>query len=251
MCFINKTKNRKLDSSSIVERDSKVYKIQSHPEYLKEFAHLSHEEKKEVIKIILDTRKFEIELYWKRSTYYWTLIGAIFVGYFTTYAHFDDEPRKLEILYFLNCLGLLFSVGWYFVNRGSKFWQMNWEKHAEALETDIIGPLFKMTISDKEYSSNKKLINLFAPFPFSVSKINQILNLVVIVFWLTVLVSNSIENLEISSDVFKHVYIYILIFTVIGFWALLFKGRSNKKDRDGEIKRTAINFDKRGITDHD
>ncbi|MCC9001729.1 MAG: hypothetical protein LM549_03765, partial [Candidatus Competibacter sp.] len=30
----------------------------------------------------LDIRKFEIELYWKRAAYFWTLIAAAFAGYF-------------------------------------------------------------------------------------------------------------------------------------------------------------------------
>jgi hypothetical protein len=29
----------------------------------------------------LDIRKFEIELYWKRATYFWTFIGATFAAY--------------------------------------------------------------------------------------------------------------------------------------------------------------------------
>jgi hypothetical protein len=30
----------------------------------------------------LDIRKFEIELYWKRASYFWTLIAAAFAAYF-------------------------------------------------------------------------------------------------------------------------------------------------------------------------
>lgn len=29
----------------------------------------------------LDIRKFEIELYWKRATYFWTFIGATMAGF--------------------------------------------------------------------------------------------------------------------------------------------------------------------------
>ena len=32
-------------------------------------------------KIALDTRKFEIELYWKRTGYFVLFIGAVFVAY--------------------------------------------------------------------------------------------------------------------------------------------------------------------------
>ena len=38
----------------------------------------------EALKIALDTRKFEIELYWKRASYFWLFIGAVFVAYFST-----------------------------------------------------------------------------------------------------------------------------------------------------------------------
>ena len=36
--------------------------------------------KQEVFKQILDIRKFEIELYWKRTSFFWTIIGAIAVS---------------------------------------------------------------------------------------------------------------------------------------------------------------------------
>ena len=42
----------------------------------------------------LDIRKFEIELYWKRATYYWAFIAAAFAGYALTYkTAADHEPR--------------------------------------------------------------------------------------------------------------------------------------------------------------
>jgi len=33
------------------------------------------------LNLALDIRKFEIELYWKRATYFWTFIGAALAGY--------------------------------------------------------------------------------------------------------------------------------------------------------------------------
>ncbi|MBV5304022.1 MAG: hypothetical protein JZU70_07475 [Chlorobium sp.] len=37
---------------------------------------------KKALKHALDIRKFEIELYWKRATYFWALIVVAFTGYF-------------------------------------------------------------------------------------------------------------------------------------------------------------------------
>lgn len=230
----------------ILDKDAK--KILSHLEYLELFKDV---DKKEVVKQILDTRKFEIELYWKRSTYYWTLIGAIFIGFFATYANLEKgQSNRLNVVCILNCLGILFSIGWYFVNRGSKYWQLNWEKHIDVVETAIIGPLYKTTISLEHYSSLKKFLNLTAPYPFSVSKINQILNLVVIAFWVFLLLHISSENLHFDFTVTGFVSFYSILYylTVFAVCCLFAFGRTGKDSPISKQKgKTHINFYKRGI----
>jgi tRNA A-37 threonylcarbamoyl transferase component Bud32 len=39
------------------------------------------EVRKEALKQALDIRKFEIDLYWKRATYFWAFIAVSFAGY--------------------------------------------------------------------------------------------------------------------------------------------------------------------------
>jgi hypothetical protein len=123
----------------------------------------------------LDNRKFEIDLYWKRAAYFWTFIAAAFAAYFVLQK--DGYP---SLVYVVTCLGFIFSLAWYFVNRGSKFWQQNWEMHVDLLEDDIAGPLYKTVLRPREY----KLRDLTDAYPFSVSKINQILSLFVTFVWL-------------------------------------------------------------------
>ncbi|MCX6164872.1 MAG: hypothetical protein NTU73_08455, partial [Ignavibacteriae bacterium] len=36
----------------------------------------------DIYKIIIDTRKFEIENFWKRTTFFWGALAIIAVGYF-------------------------------------------------------------------------------------------------------------------------------------------------------------------------
>ena len=43
------------------------------------------------IKIALETRKFEIELYWKRATYFWAFLVSAFGIYFYTYTMDDAK----------------------------------------------------------------------------------------------------------------------------------------------------------------
>lgn len=160
--------------------------IHNKEEYL---AHITRyctttEEKKNVIKeaykVALDTRKFEIDLYWKRATYFWGFLVAIFAAYFLVYTR---GGSKAILLVLLSLLGILTSVGWYFVNRGSKVWQENWEKHIAFLEDDINGPLFKTIIVP-----NLKFSNLAEGYPNSVSKVNMLLSLSIVCFWFSVFI---------------------------------------------------------------
>ncbi|WP_333653981.1 RipA family octameric membrane protein [Dissulfurispira sp.] len=93
----------------------------------------------------LDIRKFEIELYWKRAAYFWTLIAAAFAGYFAILGS-EHLKNKEYLAYIVGSIGLLFTWAWFLVNRGSKYWQENWENHVDMLEDKFTGPLYKTVL---------------------------------------------------------------------------------------------------------
>jgi hypothetical protein len=125
----------------------------------------------------LDIRKFEIELYWKRAGYFWTLIAVSFAGFVALKT--TKEPTPVGLTFLVSCIGLVLSVGWYLVNRGSKYWQENWERHVDVLETRVIGPLYKTTLAKEEFAWMK----FWAAYPYSVSNINQLISLFVVLVW--------------------------------------------------------------------
>ena len=134
--------------------------------------------REEALKYALDIRKFEIDLYWKRATYFWTLITASFVGYFALQ---NVEPSKKDefSIFVVACIGLVLSFAWYLVNRGSKYWQENWERHVDVLSEKVVGPLYRTTLSRDGWL-------IFEPhkaFPFSVSRVNQTVSLFITVLW--------------------------------------------------------------------
>jgi len=143
---------------------------------------------KEALEQALDIRKFEIELYWKRATYFWTFIGATMAGFLAVHA--SSAGNKVDLAVILSCLGIVFSFGWVCVNRGSKFWQENWEKHVDALEDEVTGPLYKVIMSRSEPEKNKdRIIHLFTgSSAISVSKVNQIISLYIFVLWIFLLI---------------------------------------------------------------
>ena len=169
----------------------------------------------------LDIRKFEIELYWKRGTYFWAFIAAAFAGYALTHKASDPDPW-LSILF--SALGLVFSFAWYLVNRGSKFWQSNWERHVDLLEDMTLGPLYKIVAVTADNSAGNPLTS---PAQFSVSKLNQVLSVFVVAVWL-LLFARSL--LPISCALPLDAYKLVVFALVTGFLLFLyFFGKSSNQ----------------------
>lgn len=176
----------------------------------------------EALKTALDTRKFEIELYWKRATYFWAFIAATFTAYFVLLTSDKVESHK-HLTIIVSIIGYLFSLGWYLVNRGSKYWQENWERHVNNLEEKIQGPLFRIIKMPERNYFWKPLKG----YPYSVSKVNQFLSLIFTMFWFGVFIYSllfSYEKLKIVSSwltIENTNIIFILWFLAIGIITFL------------------------------
>ncbi len=131
----------------------------------------------------LGLRNFEIELFWKRSLFFWGFIASTFVAY--TYIF----EKSSFIAFVIACFGFVCSVAWVLVNRGSKRWQENWESIIDeieeevssvyGIEEDITGSLFRRR-GEVKYSP-------FAAGEFSVSKITIILSCFTSFIWCTII----------------------------------------------------------------
>lgn len=137
-------------------------------EYRAQFSQLNDAQRSRAFEMILDTRKFEIDLYWRRATYFWAFIASAFAGYIFL-ARSGNENQFVGFV--LICVGFLLSVAWLCSNSGSKKWQRHWERHLDLLEDDFVGPLYKSVNLRKS---------------FSVSKINNIVSSVFCGAWLLV-----------------------------------------------------------------
>lgn len=166
----------------------------SKEDYIREF---DREKLEEAFKIALETRKFEIELYWKRTGYFVLFTSAVFIGYYKTLQSGEliiGKYQKEWLLLLLSSLGFLLSLLWYMANRGSKFWQENWEAHIEMLSTHLGIPIFGI-IKHCTYSK----LDLMKEYPFSVSKVNQMVSLIVTASWFLLFAFN-LECLISKSD---------------------------------------------------
>lgn len=147
-------------------------------EYLKLFPN-DKESKSEKMRYLAlkeaqEIRKFEIDLYWKRTGFFWAFITVIYTALFAVLCKYVDCPVKysffVPVISALSGMGFFFSVAWHIVNKGSKFWQKNWETHVSLLERNEIGPLYDVFLNPKTTGNRW---NPTEEFDFSVTKVNM------------------------------------------------------------------------------
>jgi hypothetical protein len=175
----------------------------------------------------LDIRKFEIELYWKRATYFWTLIASAFAAHFII-LNANDMDDKNFIAYVVACIGFFFTFAWLQVNRGSKQWQENWENHVDMLEDGIVGPLYKTTLSRPKGTGTILEKWVTGPAKISVSKTNQIVNVYTMVIW--ILLGKNVLNPFLFDAPFSCKHIFVSLITLAACGLILWKGQTDNCD---------------------
>lgn len=189
----------------------------------------------EALKQAMDIRKFEIDLYWKRANYFWTFIAVAFAGLGFVFGTAKEQRFWLLPLY--TSLGMTFSFAWFLVNKGSKFWQNNWERHVDLLENSVIGPLYKIR------AVNPGGWNFITSADqFSVSKLNQILSFFVSIIWAGLFVHSVLPMDSITrwlfrgADCWKEFYhLGIAALTLITIGVLLICGKSSNDSSNTEL----------------
>ncbi|MEA5104469.1 hypothetical protein [Pantoea sp. S18] len=104
-----------------------------------------------------DIRKFEIDLYWKRATYFWLFMVALFT--LIGLAIKSDDHFILAITPLVCIFGILISQSFNFANKGSKYWQEHWEKNLDMLEFYVSGDLYKIKTETKDNKPSVSFIN--------------------------------------------------------------------------------------------
>lgn len=176
-------------------------------------------------------RDFEIEMYWKRATYFWVFLATTFAGYFALQTVDQTkvvDQRGLDILNIVViCLGVCFSFSWILVNRGSKKWQENWEAHIDMLEDGITGPIYKTVLHKKGYD-------------YSVSKINLYVSYFVFGIWLILFIyqmGNIFTTKKACGDILFCIIIVLLILaTIIIVLIFFFLCKKNEEDKVFEFR---------------
>ena len=184
---------------------------------------------KKALKKAWEIRNFEIDKFWQRSAYFWGFIALIFGGYIGVVTGESSKiAEELHLDLYLILLGIIFSVGWLLVICGSKRWQDNWEAHVDRLENAITGPLYKTMYCTK---------NKF----YSVSKINKLLALLIIITWCFLLVQYIFTKCIVFWNVNKCFskiieLIFFVLIPIIGTISFILILKKYGQTSDGEFK---------------
>ena len=154
-----------------------------------EYENLFHGKEKEALEKALDIRKFEIELYWKRTAYFWAFIVANYTAYFFILAQNDLKHQSLYLT-LLSFIGLLLAHAWQLSNKGSKFWQKNWEAHVSQLEKNVIGPLYDVFLNPR---TSYSVLSPFKKYACSPARINTMVCTIFCITGLGLFLYNAIQ----------------------------------------------------------
>lgn len=203
---------------SLLPKKKKYTHLKSDEEY---YSHLGDKMIKEEFEILdadklkmaydkaWENRNYEIDKFWSRALYFWGFIAATFVAYTAIITSENSQMQKIKesnIDICILALGVIFSLAWWLVIRGSKRWQENWEKHIDYLEDYVSSPIYK-TI----YYSGKTY--------FSVSKISEYMAITFLGVWIFLLVQTLSDRYCFSCEIVKIDWIATLI--IVGMFVMI------------------------------
>jgi hypothetical protein len=126
--------------------------------------------------LAVQTRNFEIELFWKRSLFFWGFIAAAFGGYAAL------RNVKSDLTLVIACFGAVCAFAWTLITRGSKYWQESWENKVEQYEQPLLGRFFAHEEPVQSYKGR-----WLRARRFSVSKISIGLSDYIFALWIALL----------------------------------------------------------------
>ena len=132
---------------------------------------------KKAFEVAHDNRKFEIEMLWRRSLFYWGFIASSFIGYVSV----SEQDNNISSL--VAGFGFICSLAWSAGNRGSKYWQEYWENKVVLYQNRVTGDLFI-----DHFPLKAKFWDHFSARRMSVSKLVIGISDYTMVVWLLLLI---------------------------------------------------------------
>lgn len=171
--------------------------------------------------LAVQTRNFEIELFWKRSLFFWGFIAAAFAGYAAL------QLANPNLATSVACFGMVCSFCWALVTRGSKYWQENWETKVDECEGAVIGRFFAVETAVQTHKGR-----WLQSRRYSVSKISMALSDYVFLMWIGLITNDAL--VRFGSDDLKVLLkqwgpVAFIVLSLLFMSLLVFVSRTSKR----------------------
>ena len=149
-----------------------------------------------------DNRKLEISLFWQRSLFFWGFVASALVAFGSLYG------KNNLISSFVAIFGVVCSVTWSLVNRGSKYWQEYWERKVSYYQRYVTGNIFH----DKNPVTTS-VFNNYSGRRISVSKLAMALSDYTVFMWICLIFSTIYNDYFLNNrEIFIIIYLLISLF---------------------------------------
>lgn len=210
-----------------------------------------------------ECRNFELSNFWQKSAFLFGFLSLCFAGYGALVAQLvdkDTNPISVSYIYQNMCgisfLGIVLSIVWIYMMKGSKAWYEVYEKSIYEIETEIFKGENEKYIEGefakkmrKDFNCNFRGMNGGA---FSPAKINILIGWILLIVWFCcgmVSVYNllCLDNLDLSKSIdwtkWSHIAIPILLTSVITLSAVaiikkIIKSRPLLMNKEKKYSRT-------------
>ena len=141
-----------------------------------------------------ECRNFELSSFWQKSAFLFCFLSLCFAGYGALVSHIvnkDTNPDSIPYIFQYMCgvslLGIVLSILWIYLMKGSKAWYEVYEKSIYEIETEIFkGKNEKYIEGEFAKKMRKNYSNSFigtSGGAFSPSKINIVIGWILLIVW--------------------------------------------------------------------
>lgn len=160
-------------------------------------------DKNEQYKRLWACRDFELSHFWQRSIFLTAFLVLIFTSYGAMWLNILTRTNILNyitfhrISIFISMLGIIFSVLWILMAKGSKYW---YEAYEEAISLIESSPEYENYKCQEVVSENtdKNLFLNTKGFRYSVSGINIVIGQIMAILWFLILPVHILFSININ-----------------------------------------------------
>lgn len=198
---------------------------------------------KEIRKTYFELRSFEISNLWQRSIFLSAFLVLLFTAYGFVASEFTKPSESYiiinEILCGISILGIIYSIIWIMMAKGSKAWYEVYENNIVTIEIEDelgIPEQYRMGATCETFGINSNIFSTKAG-NYSVSKLNILLGIILFITWLILFTIHYAVSIICYNqlDNCNTIHVIVLVLILIFLLSIIISAIFNKWAKSGAL----------------